>query len=222
MNIGRHARRSAGAGAAIAALLAIVPAANADVTPVFSTSCGDPSLSQPFVAWGDSTCYGLAPGEAPDSFSGTGWTLSSGASIVTTTLFDGTQGSVLDLPPNATAVSPVMWVDMLHPYLRAMLSSVNHGGARVSIAYLGVNGLGPQHGSGALNTPNSNWTLSNRLNMPGQPGQAPSQQVQLTLVGTGSPGPVGKTGDFRLYNLYYLTASSSGPDVFTGDPRMKG
>src|SRR5690348_4681692 len=61
-----------------------------------TTLCPPPILSQPFA--GDSRWYTLAPGETADNFSGTGWILTGGAKIVTTTLLDGRTGSVLDLP----------------------------------------------------------------------------------------------------------------------------
>lgn len=226
MNFGTIARRSAGTSAAIAALLVLASAANADVTPVFSTACSDPTLSQPFLSWHDSTCYALAPGEASDNFSGDGWTLSGGANVISATLYDGTQGDVLDLPSGGSAVSPPMWVNSVHPYLRAMLSSANHGAAKVSIAYLGVNGFGSSRPTGALSTPSTTWTLSNQLKLPGNPPNASLQLVQLTLLGTGGPagptGPAGpKPGDTRIYNLYYQTASSTGTNTFSGDPRMK-
>ena len=216
MNIGTIARRSAGTGAAIAALLAMVPAANADVTPIWSTACGDPALSQPFLAWHDNNCYALAPGESADSFSATGWTLSGGAAITTATLNDGTQGYVLDLPPGGTAVSPVMWVVGAHPYMRAMVSSADHGAAKTSIAYLGASGLGSSRPNGVLNAPSPTWKLSNHLNFPGYPKDT-AQQVQLTLLGTGPRS----TSHTRIYNLYYQTASNTSSGGFSSTPRMK-
>ena len=50
-------------------------------TSVDTSSCTDPALSQPFLAWGDSNWYALAPGEAADDFDGTGWALTGGAQI---------------------------------------------------------------------------------------------------------------------------------------------
>lgn len=216
MNIGAIARRSAGTGAAIAALLAVAPiSASADVTPIWSTSCGDPALSQPFLAWADSTCYALAPGESQDSFSGTGWTLSGGATIVTATLYDGTQGYVLDLPPGGTAVSPGVWMNSAPSSVRTMVSSASHGAARISIAYPGANGFGSPLPAGTVTTPHPTWALSNRLKLPAK-AKSSWQQVQLTLLGTG-PKTAGHT---RIYNLYYQTTSNTSNGSYSGDPRM--
>jgi hypothetical protein len=214
MNIGTIARRSAGTGAAIAALLAIAPAANADVTPIWSTACGDPALSQPFLAWSDSTCYALTPGESSNSFSATGWTLSGGATIVTTTLYDGSQGSVLDLPPGGRAVSPGVWMNSAPSSLRTMVRSANHGAAKISIAYPATTGFGSPRAVGAVTTPHPSWALSHRLKLPVK-ARSSWQQAQLTLVGTGP-----KTGDTRLYNLYYQTTSYASDGSYSGDPRM--
>ena len=46
-------------------------------------------FSQPFAPINDQNYYSLMPGESADSFTGAGWTLSGGASIVTATLADG-------------------------------------------------------------------------------------------------------------------------------------
>jgi hypothetical protein len=217
MNIGAISRRVAGTGAVTTALLALALVANAsaDVTPIWSTSCGDPALSQPFLAWGDSTCYALAPGESQDSFSATGWTLSGGAKIVTTTLSNGTQGSVLDLPSGGTAVSPVVSMNSAHPYVRAMVNSANHGAAKLSVAYLGANGFGSPRQAGVLTTPHPTWTLSHQLKLPDNP-KSTWQQAQFTLLGTGPKA----NGDTRIYNLYFLTTSSASLNSFSGDPRM--
>src|SRR5579862_2257724 len=94
--------RRAGIRIAVAALGAapvagaLATPATAAANPSSTASCTDPALSQPFLAWGDDNWYALAPGEARDNFYGGGWTLTGGAHIVTTTLEDGTTGSVLD------------------------------------------------------------------------------------------------------------------------------
>jgi hypothetical protein len=184
------------------------------VTPIWSTACGDPALSQPFLAWSDSTCYAPVPGESADNFSGDGWTLSGGATIVTTTLYDGTQGYVLDLPAGATAVSAGVWMNSAPSSLRTMVRSTNHGAAKISIAYPGTNGFGSPRPAGAVTTAHPTWTLSHRLRLPAK-AKSNWRQAQLTLVGTGP-----KTGDTRIYNLYYQTTSYSTDGSYSGDPRM--
>src|SRR5947209_15603384 len=103
-------RRAAGMAVGLAALLA--GSAHAATTAPFvdTSACTDPMLSQPFASAHDNRLYTLVPGESSGSFDGTGWQLSGGAQIVTTTLADGLTGTVLDLPSGATAVSPTMCV----------------------------------------------------------------------------------------------------------------
>ena len=109
-----HLVRRLGVRVVVAALGAapvgavVAASAQADTSAAGTSSCTDPALSQPFLPWGDSNWYALAPGEAPDDFAGTGWTLTGGAQIVTTALQDGRTGSVLNLPVGAKAVSPTI------------------------------------------------------------------------------------------------------------------
>ena len=235
MNIGAIARRSAGTGAAIAALLAIAPAANADVTPVWSTACGDPTLSQPFLSWGDSSCYALLPGESADSFDATGWTLSGGATITTTTLYDGSQGSVLNLPSGSTAVSPTVWINSSDQTARTMVRNVvGAEGVFFYVSYPnqpwkntgqfhgqghgpgpGPGGPGPGGpGPGPASASASAWTLSNPINLQSN-GLTTCVPVQFEFV------PGGKTSDFQMYNFYYQASSQLGCGNFSGNPRMK-
>src|ERR1700748_2510925 len=99
-------RRAAGLGIGIAALLAgSAQAATFAPSPVDTSWCMSPLLTQPFSGAKDSNWYTLMPGESSGGFDGTGWTLSGGAKIVTTTEADGSTGTVLDLPSGSTAVS---------------------------------------------------------------------------------------------------------------------
>ena len=102
-------RRAAGLAVAFAAMAGGTAHA---ATPVQTSACSEPSyaFSQPFSSVKDSNWYTLAPGQSVNSFDATGWTLSGGAKLVTTTLADGSTGTVLDLPAGATAVTPPMCV----------------------------------------------------------------------------------------------------------------
>jgi len=116
-----HLVRRLGVRVVVAALGAapvgavVAASAQADTSAAGTSSCTDPALSQPFLPWGDSNWYALAPGEAPDDFAGTGWTLTGGAQIVTTALQDGRTGSVLNLPVGAKAVSPTICLTSAYP-----------------------------------------------------------------------------------------------------------
>ena len=97
--------RLRGALAGLGAVAACLTVLGAPAVAATSTTCTEPTLYQPFLPFGDENWYSLTPGESADNFAGTGWTLGGGATIVTTTLYDGAQGSVLDLPTNAKAVN---------------------------------------------------------------------------------------------------------------------
>ena len=58
--------RSIGIGAAVAAFGAVPATALAQNAASTTTACANPLLTQPFLAWGDSHWYALAPGETAD------------------------------------------------------------------------------------------------------------------------------------------------------------
>jgi len=129
------------------------------------SACTAPSntLTQPYLASGDSNWYTLAPGQRADSFTGTGWTLTGGAKLVTTTLADGTTGTVLDLPAGSTAVSPPMCVDSDYPTARvSVLQQSNGPGMHVYVAYTADAGAGQS--SGAVNG-GSTWSVSRAIQL---------------------------------------------------------
>ena len=82
---------------------------------------GQGLLTQPFLPFGDTNWYALPGGETYDNFNATGWTLSGGANIVSTKLYDGTKGYVLDMPKGAKAVSPTFCVSSNYPTAKAMV-----------------------------------------------------------------------------------------------------
>lgn len=179
-------------------------AANSSNTP----SCTDPVLSQPFLAWGDDNWYALAPGESPDDFYGAGWTLTGGAHIATTTLEDGTTGSVLDLPRGSKAVSPTICLTSAYPTARMMIraaSGSNGGRVGFSVSYAGTSTADAPLQTGTFKTTGSpgaaaGWMLSDPANL--DPSSAPGWQLMRITLSAG--GPKG----FQVYNLY-------------NDPRMR-
>jgi hypothetical protein len=180
---------------AIAAVGFSAAPAMADVTP----SCSAPSLTQPFLNWGDDGLYALAPGESPDSLDGTGWTLSGGASIVQTQLQDGTTGNVLDMPSGSSAVSPVMCVDTTYTMARTMVDNAGgKGWVHFSVSYMDPS-------TGLWSTPDETstehvhngetWKLSHPLNL--EPAARPGWQlVEFTFT---TDGPASEP---QLYNFY--------------------
>jgi hypothetical protein len=174
-------------------------AARADATlaaaSVDTSACAPPQLTQPFLKAGDPAFYTLAPGESADSFDGTGWTLSGGATIVPTQMPDGTTTSVLDLPAGSKAISPVMCVTSEYPHARAEVRSVlGGGGVRLYVAYNGTTTWNAPRHSGDLNGPGRGWGLSGRAGI--QPGHDSGWQlVQFTLV------PSSDKGEYQILNF---------------------
>lgn len=182
----------------MAAFVALpVQAASAAST---TTSCPTPLLSQPFLSLGDSNWYTLAPGESVDNFDGTGWVLSGGASIVTTTQANGTTGAVLDLPPGSSATSPTMCVQSGMPLARMITKMV--GGPRSNATTFQVWNADGSTLGGAMGVPGgATWSLSPPVNI--APGSFPGgKQVYFTFTNKA------KAGNLYIYDFYV-------------DPRMR-
>lgn len=192
----RFSFRTLGLGAAFAAVAAL-PASPAWASSTSSSSsCPNPLLTQPFSGWGDQNYYELMPGESPDSFAGAGWTLTGGASVVTTTLADGKTGSVLNLPSGSQAVSPTICVESNYPTLRTMVRNVAGAeGVHVYLSYEGTKTWNSPQDTGQVHGQQMSWTLSDPQNV--QPSNQPgAQYVRFTLI------PGGKTSDFQIYDFY--------------------
>jgi hypothetical protein len=189
-------RRSFGMGMTIMAV-AVFPVQAAANTP-----CTTPTYYQPFLYAGDENYYALPGGESYDDFEGTGWQLSGGAKVLTTTLYDGTTGQVLDLPSGSKAVSPVLCVTSEYPTARAVVRNVKGSeGVFFYVEYEGTNTWGNPRNTGQIHGNNSEWSLVTPVNL--QPENSSGwQPMRITLV------PGGKTSEFQVYNLY-------------ADPRMR-
>ncbi len=194
----QFAQRAAGACAVWAAVLVVAPAGASAATRIATTSCSAPTLTEPFASFGETSQYALAPGEANDNFSGSGWTLSGGAKIVTATLYNGAKGDVLQLPSGAKAVSPTMCVTNAYSSARAMIKDVaGSTGVAVSTKYsANANGSGNDSVStGAFTASGSAWSASSPLSITPLPGSGWQYATfRLTAVGTGS--------EYQIYNLY--------------------
>ena len=206
--------RSLGVGVAVAAFAAVpaqAVAKKADstttssgttTTSVDTSSCTAPTLYQPFRAWNDTNWYAMAPGEAADDFYGTGWTLTAGAQIVSTTLEDGTSGEVLDLPRGSQAVSPYICLTADYPTSRMMFRNVsgsNGGSVGFSVSYAGTSSADDPVQTGTFKTTGSpgaesGWMLSDPESL--DPGSSPGWQLmQITLTANGPK-------EFQVYNHY--------------------
>jgi hypothetical protein len=197
-----HLLRRLGLGVAIATAAAVP--AQAATTSVDTSMCTTPALSQPFLAWGDTNWYALAAGQTPDNFNGAGWVLSGGAKIVTTTLADGSTGSVLDLPGGSLAVSPTICLTSAYPNARMMvanLSGSNGGNVAFSVSYAGTSSATSPLQTGTFKTTgnggvNGSFLLSGSVAL--DPSSASGwQPMQITLAPSGP-----KKSEFQVYNLY--------------------
>jgi hypothetical protein len=193
-------RRTAALGGLFAVVLAALAAAPAlaasSGTPLATPACPAPQLSQPLLWAGDAHWYTLMPGEATDSFTGAGWTLTGGASIITTTLAGGQTGTVLDLPSGSQAISPTICVASDYATGRTMVRNVvGAEGVAFSVSYVGTRTATAPQNTGDVHGSHNAWTLSNPVNLHPANGSA-WQYVKFTFT------PAGKTSDFQIYNFY--------------------
>ncbi len=161
-----------------------------------TASCTAPAVSQPFAGFGDHHNYALVPGEAPDSFSGTGWKLTGHASITTARLYDGSEGSVLDLPAGATAVSPPVCLTNLDPTARAMVQDLaGSAGVDIRVTYLRAHGTNRSTGN-LKGRRSGKWALSRTVRI--HPSSTSGWQLaRFTFIARG-----GHSAHYRLYDFY--------------------
>jgi hypothetical protein len=193
MNYRNITRRAAG----LAVLFAAVAGGSAQAAaPVQTSACSQPSyaFSQPFSSVRDSNWYTLAPGQSVNSFDGTGWTLSGGAKLVSTTLADGSAGTVLAPPAGATAVSPPMCVSAAYPAARTEVRDVaGPPSIHLFVQYTNTKSWDKPTSAGSI-PGGTGWTYSPPLQL--HPGNLYGwQQEVFTLSNTGK-------GESQVYNFY--------------------
>ena len=161
-----------------------------------TSNCQSPVLTQPFLDLKDSNWYMLAPGQTVDNFDGDGWTLSGGASIVTTTLDNGATAQVLDLPSGSQAVSPDVCITQDYPTARTMVRNVQGTeGISFYVSNYGRNSWDSPKSAGVIKGSGSDWSASNSLNI--QPGNSANWNLaHFTFVAGG------KKSRFQMYDFY--------------------
>jgi hypothetical protein len=162
--------------------------------------CSDPSLTQPFLAWGDQNYYTLVRGQGSSGFRGFGWRLAGGASAVATRLSDGSTGGVLDLPSGSTAVSPAVCVNSTFPDARMLVNDVTGDeGVEVYVSYRDTGAWGSDWSQpvdiGGVNGGQSGWALSDPVDLPA-PGDTDWQLARFTFVAGGT------SSEFQIYDFY--------------------
>jgi hypothetical protein len=187
-------RRAAG----LAVLFAAVAGGSAQAaTSVQTSACNQPyyAYSQPFLSIGDQNWYTLAPGQSVNSFAGTGWTLSGGAQLATTTLADGSTGTVLDLPAGAKAVSPPMCVSADYPTARTLVRDVaGPPSVHLYVSYTNTPSWDQPVAAGAI-PGTSRWSASPPLQL--HPGSLYGWQLERFTLTGGAQGT-----DAQVYNFY--------------------
>jgi hypothetical protein len=180
----------------LAALFAAVPA-QAAIGPLDTSECVEGSFIQPFTSLKDNNFYTLLAGQSADGFDGNGWELSEGATIVSTTLPDGSTGLVLDLPSGAKAVSPRTCVMSNYPTARAYVREVSgQAGVSFQVSYEGTHTWEKPRTTGQFEGWPSQWTASPAVRLTPVKKVEGWEPMRITLTGNGT------TGESQVYDLF--------------------
>ena len=192
-----------GLGAVVAALFAAMPAAAiAGPGPppgggtTTAPTCNAPALAQVYSWAQDINWYTPVPGSSWDSFSSSGWTLSGGAKVVSTTLADGVKGNVLDMPSGSKAISPQMCVSNSYPFGRTEMKNIKGtAGVAITVSYLGAKGWGANVNSGTQTGTSTVWSLPSPFAIPVS-SVSGWQYAKFTFTAQGA------SSEYQLSNLY--------------------
>lgn len=184
---------------AFLAVFAAVPAQAQTTTARNTSGCGERTFTQGFVPYHDDNWYAPVAGQDSGGFNAAGWTLTGGATVVTTTLPNGDTGRVLDLPSGAVAVSPVECVTSEYPTARAFVENVKGGeGVAFEVEYEGTNTWGKPKNTGQIHGANGAWEPSSQVNLQPEGNVSGFQPMRIVLTGKGN---VNNPSDFRVYDL---------------------
>jgi hypothetical protein len=163
------------------------PPAPGGTTSVDTSMCSAPELSQPFLGAKDNHYYTLMAGQDEETgFTGEGWVLRGGASIVQTTLPNGRTVQALSIPSGGEAVSPTICVNKEYPIARTMVRNARGGdGINTFIAYEGTKTWeAPKNSNKFHGNGKKEWTLSGNINL--QPNKSIEwQRLRMAFVGGG-------------------------------------
>lgn len=176
----RGGRKLAVMTAMMTALSGAVATAPASADPA---QCSSPTLSQPFLQWGDNNWY--APSDIAT------WTLTGGAQLQSATLIDGSAGTVVDMPPGSTATSPPFCVQQNYPTAKAMIRDAS---GPPNLSFYVTYSTGQTQSSGAPSPPGS-WQLSPPLSL--YPSSRPGWNVATFTFVAGS-----KPSDVQVYDFW--------------------
>ena len=112
--------------AAVAAAVALVPAAGASASLIETSACDGATLTKPFTPWNDSNNYKLAPGGDVEG-SLDGWTFTGGAKVVAGgSPFAATgerSASAISIPAGGTVTTDATCVNAAYPSFRFFAKS---------------------------------------------------------------------------------------------------
>jgi hypothetical protein len=167
-------------------------------TSVDTSMCTTPEVSQPFLGAKDNHFYTLMAGQNEETgFTGDGWVLNGGATIVETTLPNGSTVHALSIPSGGEAVSPTICVNKEFPVARTMVRNAEGGdGVNTYISYEGTKTWETPKASNKFHgNSHKEWTLSQNINL--QPNKSVAwQRMRLLFVGGG------KGSTFEIVNFY--------------------
>jgi hypothetical protein len=180
---------------AVLVLAISASSASAGVLVASAPDCTPKPTTQPFMPWGDSTPYNLAPGGSFEGGAGS-WSLAGGASLVTGNepwkVAGATHSRSLRLPPGATATSPVICVGLEHPTLRFFAKNSTALLSTMTVEVIVETSLGLKAAVpvGVL-LPSGQWKPSPKLLvvanlLPLLPGEHTPVQFRVRSVGLGT------------------------------------
>ena len=158
------------AGPASAATEPVAPKAPKNVAYNPGGCVVDHPLSKPFLPWGDTADYALAPGGDLETRTA-GWTLADGASIVEGNNSHYVNGNgdrwSLRIPAGGSAVTEPMCIDDSYPHFRMFVrnTGVLKTGLRVELLYLNRTGEVMRTASGDVKVSSKDWKPTDALNI---------------------------------------------------------
>jgi hypothetical protein len=191
----------------LAAVIVVIGSALVSAAPATAASgvCGNPSLSQPFLPWGDPGSYALVPNGGFENGSAH-WDVGGGARVVDGNepffIHDSADSESLSLGKSGTATSAPVCVAWNDPTLRFMVTNTGNLGSsmQVSVTYPTAAG-----GSATVSLPliaaPADWQPSLPLPLVSDGMEPPlltDGQVPVTLTFTAA----GAGGDWSVDDVY--------------------
>jgi hypothetical protein len=183
------------ASVAVVSLAAAAPSASAGLLVASAPDCTAKPTTQPFKPWGDTTGYNLSPGGSFEGGAGS-WSLAGGAKLVSGNepwkVAGAAHSRSLQLPPGATATSPVICVGLEHPTLRFFAKNNRALLSTMTVEVIVETSLGLKAAVPiGLLLPNGQWKPSPKIwvianLLPLLPGQHTPVQFRVRSVGLGT------------------------------------